>query len=259
MSAPRNTAPRFARALLTNDDGIDAPGMAALAEVAATLAGEVWIVAPEHDRSGASRSVSLHDPLRLYPRGPRRIAVAGTPADCAILGIRQVMADAPPDIVLSGINRGANIGDEVPYSGTVAAAMTARLFGIPALALSQAFRDRTQVRWETARAWLPRVLDWLDGRPGWDRTVLNINFPDVAPDAVTGIDVARQSGGSLVGVDVEGRTDTRGLSYHWLAFRRQAGEQGDGTDVAVLRRHAVAVTPLGNDLTDHTALAALRG
>ena len=250
---------RFARALLTNDDGIDAPGLATLAAAAAELAEEVWVVAPEHDRSGASRAVSLHDPLRLYPKGPHRFAVGGTPADCAILGIRQVMAEAPPDIVLSGINRGANIGDEVAYSGTVAAALTARLFGIPALALSLAYRDRDSVRWSTASALIPRLFDWLDGRPGWQDTVLNVNFPDIEPGEVTGIEVTRQSRGSLMGADVESRTDTRGVRYHWLSFRRHAGEAGDDSDVAALRRRAISVTPLGSILTDVDALARLRG
>lgn len=253
---------RFARALLTNDDGIDAPGLATLAEAAEELADEVWIVAPEHDQSGTSRSVSLHNPLRIYSRGPRRFAVGGTPSDCTILGIRQIMEAAPPDIVLSGINRGANIGDEVAYSGTVAAAMTARLFGIPAIGFSLAFRDRDAVRWPTARALVPKLFDWLDAQGGVEElggTLLNVNFPDVDLDQITGIEVTRQGRGSLMGVDVESRTDTRGLSYHWLGFRRHPGEQPDDSDVAALRRRAVAVTPLGTDMTDMAALTRLRG
>lgn len=253
---------RFARALLTNDDGIEAPGLAALAEAAAELADEVWIVAPEHDQSGASRAVSLHHPLRIYRKGPRRFAVGGTPSDCTIMGIRQIMEGAAPDIVLSGINRGANIGDEVAYSGTVAAAMTARLFGIPAIAFSQAFRAPDAVRWPTARALIPRVFDWLESRDGMGelgRTVLNVNFPDVDAAEVTGIEIARQGSGSLLGVDVESRTDTRGIPYHWLAFRRQPREQAEDSDIAALRRRAIAITPLGGSLTDEAALARLKG
>lgn len=243
----------FKRVLLTNDDGVEAKGLAVLAEVAARLAQEVWVVAPEHDQSGVSRAVSLHAPLRVYPRGARRFAVAGTPSDCVILALRHLMLDSPPDLVLSGINRGANIGDEIAYSGTVSAALTARLFGLPAYAFSQAFRDRDAVRWDTAAGLVEAVV----GRFGTPDGVLNVNFPDVAPDEVGGIEPARQSRGTLLGVDVETRTDTRGGDYHWLAFRRQPREQAADSDVAVLRRRGVAVTPIGFDQTDEQILAKL--
>jgi len=253
MQAP--STPRFQRALLTNDDGIDAPGLAVLAEAASDLAAEVWVVAPEHDQSGASRSVSLHDPLRVLPRGERRFAVTGTPADCVILGVRHLMAENPPDIVLSGVNRGANLADEVPYSGTVAAAMTARLFGVPAIAFSQAFRDRTQVRWATARSLIPRVMARLGDLPD---TVLNVNFPDIPAEEVTGLEITRQGSGSLLGVMVDNRVDTRGNAYHWLSFRRQVIEAAPDSDIAALRRGAISLTPLGSDMTDHAVRQGLR-
>ncbi|HYE51365.1 MAG TPA: 5'/3'-nucleotidase SurE [Azospirillaceae bacterium] len=254
------TRRRFARALLTNDDGIDAPGLAVLAEVAAELAEEVWVVAPEHDQSGTSRSVSLHAPLRVFRRGPGRFAVTGTPSDCAIMGLRRLMEQAPPDVVLSGINRGANIGDEVAYSGTVSAALTARMLGVPAFAFSQAFRDRDNVRWDTARAMIPRTLEFLDGCGELPACVLNVNFPDVEAGEISGFEFTRQGQSSLLSVDVEARRDTRGQDYHWLAFRRQAGgEHAEDTDIAALRRKAVSITPVGFDLTDGRALAALRG
>ena len=142
--------PCIGRVLLTNDDGIDAPGMAVLEEVARELAREVWVVAPEHDQSGTSHSVSLHAPLRLSRRGERRFGVAGTPGDCVVMAVRHLMVDAPPDLVLSGVNRGANLGVETVFSGTVGAAMTALLLGLPAIALSQAFSQREPVRWERA-------------------------------------------------------------------------------------------------------------
>jgi 5'-nucleotidase len=249
---------RYARALLTNDDGVDAPGIQALAEVAAEIADEVWIVAPEHDQSGASRSVGLHAPLRVLEKGTRRFAINGTPADCVIMGLRRIMADAPPDIVLSGINRGANIGDEVGYSGTVGAAMTARLMGVPALALSQAFRDPSAVRWATAKALLPRALAALDEAPAIPG-VPNINFPDVDAGEVTGVEFTRQSQGGMISIDVEGRRDMRGRDYAWLSFRRHPSEQPDDSDVSALRRKAVSITPLGFDMTDTAALKALRG
>jgi len=253
-----STRRRFARALLTNDDGIDAPGMTVLAEAAAALAEEVWVVAPEHDQSGTSRSISLHDPLRIRQRDARRFAVTGTPSDCAILAIRHLMAGTPPDIVLSGVNRGANIGHEVAYSGTVSAALTARMLGVPALAFSQAFRDRDHLRWHTAQSLIPSALDWLEAMGEWRDTVFNINFPDVEPEEIAGIALTRQGQGTLLDVDVEARRDTRGGDYFWLNFRRHPAEQADDTDIAALRRREISVTPVGSDLTEREALARLR-
>ncbi len=127
---------RLDRILLTNDDGIDAPGLAVLEQVAAELAREVWIVAPAHDQSGTSHSISLHSPLRVARLGDRRFGVVGTPGDCAVLAARRLMRGSPPDLVLSGVSRGANLGVETVFSGTVGAAMTAMLLGLPAIAPS---------------------------------------------------------------------------------------------------------------------------
>lgn len=255
MQAPTR---RFARALLTNDDGIEAPGLAALAEAAADLADEIWVVAPEHDQSGTSRAISLHDPLRVYGRGRHRFSVGGTPSDCAILAIRSLMRDAPPDIVLSGVNRGANIGQEVAYSGTVSAALAAKLMGVPAIAFSQAFRDRTALRWDTAVAWIPRVFNHLDRFGGLPDTVLNVNFPDVPPDEVEGFAFTRQATNPMMMINVDRRTDTRGADYYWMAFGREPGEQAEDSDVTALRHRKVSITPVGFDLTDEPMLRALR-
>src|SRR3712207_4781837 len=137
---------RLDRVLLTNDDGVDAPGLAVLERAAAELAEEVWVVAPAHDQSGTSHSISLHSPLRLARLGDRRFSVVGTPGDCTVMAVRHLMREDPPDLVLSGVNRGANLGIETVFSGTVGAAMTAMLLGLPAIALSQAFRDRKSTR-----------------------------------------------------------------------------------------------------------------
>lgn len=247
--------PLFNRALLTNDDGIDAPGMAALVAAVTPLAREIWVVAPEHDQSGVSRAVSLHAPLRATARGERRVAVSGTPSDCVVLGLRAVLRDNPPDIVFSGINRGANLAEEVGYSGTVAAALTARMLGVPAYAVSQAWRDRSNIRWQTAISGLAGVVERFGPAPA---TVLNINFPDVEPEALAGIAVTRQAVTGTIDVDVESRTDMRGFDYHWMAFRRQPASAVDEmSDVAALRRHQISVTPLGFSLTDMAALQAL--
>lgn len=247
--------PLFNRALLTNDDGIDAPGMAALVAAVTPLAREIWVVAPEHDQSGVSRAVSLHAPLRASLRGERRVAVSGTPSDCVVLGLRAVLRDNPPDIVFSGINRGANLAEEVGYSGTVAAALTARMLGVPAYAVSQAWRDRSNIRWHTAISGLAGVVERFGPAPA---TVLNINFPDVEPAELAGIAVTRQAITGTIDVDVESRTDMRGFDYHWMAFRRQpASAVDEASDVAALRRHQISVTPLGFSLTDMAALQAL--
>src|SRR5215831_18308442 len=167
------------RVLLTNDDGIAAPGLAALEEIARELAHEVWVVAPEHDQSGVSHAVSLHHPIRVTERGVRRYGITGTPGDCAVMGICHLMADAPPQLLLSGVNRGANLGLETVFSGTVGGAMTGMLLGIPSIALSQSWTDRAHIRWETAATLGAGVVRQLLA-VGWDTaTCLNVNFPDL--------------------------------------------------------------------------------
>jgi len=138
------------RLLLTNDDGIDAPGLRTLESVARRLAKEVWVVAPDKDKSGVSHSLSLHQPLRFRHAGDKRYVVEGTPADCVVMASRYFMTECQPDFILSGINRGANIGNETVFSGTIGAAMTGIMLGIRAVALSQFFTDRQNVRWDTA-------------------------------------------------------------------------------------------------------------
>lgn len=247
--------PLFDRALLTNDDGIDAPGLAALVQAMTPLSREVWVVAPEHDQSGVSRAVSLRTPLRLAERGERRFALNGTPSDCVILGLRTLLRGSPPDIVVSGINRGANLAEEVGYSGTVAAALTARMLGVPAYAVSQAWRDRNHIRWQTAVQGLDAVFRRFGTAP---TTVLNVNFPDVEPEQLAGIAITRQGRTSGIDILVETRTDMRGFDYHWLGFRRHGGaDTAPDSDVSALRTHQISVTPLGFDLTAHEMLSRL--
>src|SRR4051812_30553425 len=137
--------PVLDRILLTNDDGIDAPGLVVLEAIAAELAREVWVVAPEHDQSGVSHAISLHHALRVSPRGPRRFGISGTPGDCAVMGICHLMTEGAPQLLLSGVNRGLNLGMETVFSGTVGGAMTGMMLGIPSVALSQAYKDRNNV------------------------------------------------------------------------------------------------------------------
>ncbi|HXT81283.1 MAG TPA: 5'/3'-nucleotidase SurE [Acetobacteraceae bacterium] len=245
------------RVLLTNDDGIDAPGMTVLEEIAAKIAHEVWVVAPEHDQSGQSHAISLHHALRIHEYGPRRFSVTGTPGDCAAMAICHLMKDALPQLVLSGVNRGLNLGMETVFSGTVGGAMTAMMLGVPAIALSQAFANRNNVPWDTARSLgAPTVNRLLE--LGWSKgACLNVNFPPIPADQAGPLTLARQGEGMVAGMNVETRVDPRGMTYHWLNFRRGDLQQGPESDYSAMRAGKIVVTPLRYDRTDDDAYAEL--
>jgi 5'-nucleotidase len=244
------------RILITNDDGIEAPGLAILERIAGELAREVWVVGPEHDQSGVSHAVSLHHPIRVGERGLRRYAITGTPGDCAVMGACHLMPEAP-QLLLSGVNRGANLGLETVFSGTVGGAMTAMLLGIPSIALSQAWTDRANVRWDTAGALGAEVVRRLL-TIGWGTaTCLNVNFPDLPSEDVGPLTLARQGPGLIQGLQVETRTDPRGLTYHWISFLRGPRDQGPESDIAALQAGNIVVTPLRYDRTDEEAYAML--
>ncbi len=248
------------RILVTNDDGIHAPGLEVAAEIARVLSDDVWVVAPELDQSGVSHSLSLNDPLRMREVGERRYAIKGTPTDCVIMGVRYIMNSTPPDLVLSGVNRGSNVGEDVTYSGTIAGAMEGTILGIPSLALSQAYSADTRMRpyWKTALRYSPdlirKVLD-----AGIPRDVLvNINFPDCLPDEVNGIVVTSQGKRAQEWIRIEPRHDGRGIPYFWIAFTR--GEQATashGTDLAGIADKRITVTPLRLDMTDEPFMTRL--
>jgi len=245
------------RVMLTNDDGIDAPGMQVLEEIAAQIAREVWIVAPEHDQSGQSHAISLHHALRISVRGERRFGITGTPGDCAAMGLCHIMKDAPPQLVLSGVNRGLNLGVETVFSGTVGGAMTAMMLGVPALALSQAFSNRNAVPWDTARSLGVETISRLLAI-GWSAgAVLNINFPPIPAADAGPMTLARQGEGLVAGMVVESRIDPRGMEYHWLNFKRGDIRQGPESDYSALRAGKIVVTPLRYDRTDDEAYAEL--
>jgi 5'-nucleotidase len=244
------------RILLTNDDGIHAPGLAVLEEIAAQLSDDVWVCAPAEEQSGAGHSLTLHQPVRLREHGERRFSVTGTPTDSVGLGLRKLFADRKPDLVLSGVNAGENLGDDITYSGTISAAMEAALAGIPAIGLSQAFRERGP-GFDAARAWGARVLAPLIDIQMARRTLVNVNFPPLAADDVRGIRVVRQgfhdySRGSLV----EG-TDPRGRKYYWFGLQDAEHTLDHGTDLEAVEDGYIAVTPLQLDLTNHSAISDL--
>jgi 5'-nucleotidase len=246
------------RVLLTNDDGIDAPGLRVLEEVSNTLASEVWVVAPDHDRSGTSHSISLHAPLRVSRHGERRFGISGTPGDCVVMAVRHLMRDAPPDIVLSGINRGGNLGVETVFSGTVGAAMTGMLLGLRSFALSQVFRRGDPVRWNAARQLAPNVLRRLLDSTLQEPVCLNVNFPDVEPAMAGPLTVTTQGAGLVQGMDVESLVDPRGVEYHWLRFERGPRENALDSETAVVMAGGVSVTPLRFERTDDIEFERLR-
>lgn len=247
------------RILITNDDGIHSPGLAACLEIARALSEEVWIVAPEIDQSGVSHSLSLNDPLRMREVGERHFAIKGTPTDCVIMGVRYLMKEKP-DLVLSGVNRGRNCAEDVTYSGTVAGAMEGAVLGIPSFALSQAYSFSTKRLpcWDTSIKFAPdlirRVLE-----TGMPRDVLvNVNFPDCMPDEVAGVSVAMQGKRDQELLRIDARHDGRGNPYYWIAFGR-GGIVGatPGSDLAALNENRIAVTPLRLDLTDEPFMTKL--
>lgn len=250
---------RLKRILVTNDDGIDAAGLAVAEAVAADFADEVWSVAPATNCSGMSRQISLMEPLRLIEHGERRFAVTGSPADSVALGLRHVLRDNPPDLVISGVNAGANISRDIGYSGTVGAALTAQILGFPAIATSQRWYSRENMPWNTSRHWIPLAMDKLLADTSWTaNSVMNINMPAVEPDQVTGIEATRPGAGSVVDFGFDRRIDHREREYFWLSFKRTNGEDYLDADVSALDRAAVSISPVRADNTDMEALADLR-
>jgi 5'-nucleotidase len=242
------------RILCTNDDGIHAPGLQAVEQIARALSDDVWVVAPELDQSGVSHSLSLNDPLRLREVGPRHFAVRGTPTDCVIMGSRYILGDKMPDVVLSGVNRGRNVAEDVVYSGTIAGALEGTILGLPSFALSQEFSMETRDKplWETAMKFGPGILRKVMDAGVPKNTVININFPAVTPDRVRGVRVTRQGKRNLGFLKIDERRDGRNNPYFWIGFERTAtmDAPAEGTDLAALAAGYVSVTPLRLDRTD---------
>lgn len=249
---------KTATVLISNDDGIHAPGIKSLEKVLKPLAKRVVVVAPEDEQSATSHSLTLRRPLRVRKVSKDRYAVDGTPTDAVLLGVAEVLGGEKPDLLLSGINRGGNLGEDVTYSGTVACAIEGTLLGIPSIALSQQTYDRTATKWSTAEHWLPTVLaqclkfDFPDG------VLLNVNFPDVHHKEVAGIEVASQGKRKLGGRIQEGK-DPRGERYFWIGVERDEDAFKKGTDLNAARRNMIAVSPLTTDMTHRKSLTTLKG
>jgi 5'-nucleotidase len=249
------------RILCTNDDGIHAPGLKIVEQIARALSDDVWVVAPELDQSGVSHSLSLNDPLRLREVGPRHFAVRGTPTDCVIMGARHILGETMPDLVLSGVNKGRNVAEDVVYSGTIAGALEGTILGIPSFALSQEFSIETRHAplWETALKFGPEILRKVIAAGVPKNTVINVNFPSCGPEDVVGVQVTRQGKRNLGFLKIDERRDGRGNPYFWIGFERlaQIDVPAAGTDLAALAARYVSVTPLRLDRTDDEFSQAL--
>ncbi len=249
-----------ARILVSNDDGIDAEGIQALERVARSLSDDVWVVAPATEQSGAGHSLTLHSPLRYEQRDPRHFAVRGTPTDCVLMGVKMFLGARAPDLVLSGFNRGANMGEDVTYSGTVAVAMEGTLLGIRSMALSQHVSGPGRASWAVAEAHAADVIRRACAAP-WSRDVLiNVNFPDCPPDAVQGVRLARQGrrvGSTRFAEDLVERKDPRGRPYVWIGVEQVRAFDGSDSDLHAIADDCISVTPLCIDLTDQATLTTM--
>ncbi len=235
------------RILVSNDDGYMAEGLEALAAAMESL-GEVWVVAPESQQSATSHAISLHRPLRIREIQPRWLAVDGTPSDCSYLAINHILKGRRPRLMVSGINHGPNMADDVTYSGTVAAAMEASLFGVPAIAFSLVSRD--EFDFEPSARFARSLASAALARPLSPNMLLNVNIPSgMDPEGY----VVTKLGKHTYGFDVIEKVDPRGRKYYWIGGSDYEHDDIPGSDCnAVLRDRLVSVTPLHLDLTDYS-------
>lgn len=245
------------RILVTNDDGIGADGLVALEKIANALSKDVWVVAPEQEQSGAGHSLTLHTPVRLRKISAKRYAVLGTPTDCVLVALKQIWgAKDKPALVLSGVNRGSNAGDDITYSGTVAGAMEGCILGVPSIALSLLYDDPEKIQWETAVKHAPSVIKTLLKKPWPKDTLININFPDCAPSKVKGVKVCAQ-GKRKMNIKLAERVDPKGRPYYWLGGERDNTPEKKNVDLDYLAKGYITITPIGMDLTDYKTLSVL--
>jgi 5'/3'-nucleotidase len=244
------------RILLSNDDGYDAPGMEVLRNIAAEISDNICVVAPAKEQSGASRSLTLHDPLRINKYSDTEYSVEGTPTDCVMMALNHIFVDEKPDLILSGVNRGGNLGEDVLYSGTVAAASEGTLLGIHSIAISQCIFDQ-ELNWEPSEKLAPDIIKNLLKEEWPADTLINLNFPPVAIENVQGIEVTRQGKRDLSNLLIDGREDARGNPYFWLGFRPQLGKLYEGTDLHAVYHQKVSVTPLHLNLTHNDFMSNL--
>jgi 5'-nucleotidase len=245
------------RILCTNDDGIYARGLESLVKIARALSDDVWVCAPQEEQSGAARALTLAHPVRIRQYEERRFAVSGTPSDAVLMGIHKVLGGKKPDLILSGVNNGQNLAEDVTVSGTIAGAFQGMSMGVPSIALSLSRLARDAARWETCEAHGPDVVRKLLAA-GWPaHVVVNVNFPDRAPDDVAGVEVTRQGHRDAVQLFAEERKDLRGGTYYWYGYTGELSNPPEGTDLRAIYDGRISITPLQLTLTDFPARDAL--
>jgi 5'-nucleotidase len=245
------------RILCTNDDGVHAPGLDCLVKIARALSDDVWIVAPQEEQSGAARSLTLAHPIRIRKFDERRFAVHGTPTDAVTLALTRLIPDKRPDLVLSGVNNGQNLAEDVTFSGTVAGALQGMTLGVPSIALSLARFSREGARWITPETLGPPLIKTLLAT-GWpDDVVINVNFPDRNPEDVAGIEATSQGRRDALALYAEEREDLRGGKYFWFGYSGKLSNPPAGTDLRAVYDGRISVTPLHLTLTHEACRGAL--
>ena len=243
------------RVLVSNDDGVDAPGIQALAKGLRDAGHEVLVVAPDRDRSGASNSLTLDAPIRVVQLDAQTWKVYGTPTDCVHVAITGMLEDLDlePDIVVSGINNTANLGDDVIYSGTVAAAMEGRFLGLPSVAVSLVTQDHKGLHYETAARAVVQIIARLRSDPLPANTILNVNVPDVPWDELRGFETSRLGNRHRAEPCIP-QDAPRGPHWRWIGAAGVDLDAGPGPDFHAVRNRAIAITPIHVDLTRYQAL-----
>lgn len=239
------------RILVTNDDGAGAQGLRVLTEIARRLTDDVWVVAPEQNQSGASHALTLQVPLRYREIDDRSFAVRGTPADCVIMGVRHMLKDKRPDLVLSGVNHGANLAEDVTYSGTIAGAMEGTLLGVRSIALSltTGFDPDGRIHWASPIEHGPPLIEKLLDTVWSPGVLMNVNFPPLAPDRVGGTVITTQGRRDQGGLLIDERADTWGDPYFWIGFERRRSDPPQGTDLWAITNGMISITPLSMNMT----------
>ena len=249
---PSSPIPRI---LITNDDGINADGLRVLERIARAVSDDVWVVAPEAEQSGAAHSLTLHLPVRVRKISAKRFAVSGTPTDCVLLALKEIIPvkRKPVTLVLSGVNHGSNVGDDVTYSGTIAAAMEGTILNVPSIAMSLLCNGSGKTQWQTAEKYAPDLVRKLMAI-GWrENTLINMNFPDCMANKVRGVKVCPQ-GKRIVNIKLSERADPRGRPYFWLGGDRDNTPEKAGVDIDYLHNNHITITPINMDLTDYQSM-----
>ncbi len=252
------------RILITNDDGYDSQGLRILQKIAEALSDDVWLVAPETNQSGASHALTLQVPLRYRDVGKQAFAVKGTPADCVIMGAKHVLKDAPPTLVLSGVNHGANVAEDVSYSGTIAGAMQGTHLGIRSISLSLMIGELNESdsagrqQWQTVLDYGPDLIRTLLKKDWPSGVLMNVNFPNAKSEDIAGVSITEQGVRDLGGLHLAERNDTWGTPYFWIGFERIKQTLVEDTDLWALAKNHISVTPLSLKFTDSATRADLK-